>query len=151
MTERKIISQLIVLLFKAFEKPYDKELAGLYMNFLIQHDLERVKESVFKVIETSKFFPRIGEILEDKFTMNEANEIKFLARFRRQAKSRYSYDQLDDDIYTVKKYVGSALVEDSYLKEWPWIEQKVIKVYRAICKGHIEIMENPHSRQVSTL
>lgn len=145
------LAQLIAILFKAFEKESDEDLAELYYQRLKNHDLRLIEKRILELIDTSKFFPRIGEILDYSTREEVAGEIKFIARFRKQASSPYAHDVIDDDIYTVKKYVGSRLIEDAYAKDWPWIEKQVLRIYRALRAGDIETIENPYKHRVKTL
>ncbi|MBL6722457.1 MAG: hypothetical protein ISQ13_00450 [Candidatus Margulisbacteria bacterium] len=143
------LAQLIAILFKAFEKEADEDLAELYYQRLKNHDPERIEKRILELIDTSKFFPRIGEILDYSSRQESADEIKFLARFRKQ--SGASYDKMDDDVYTVKKYIGPRIVEDAYVKDWPWIEKKALKIYHAVKSRHIELLESPHKEQAPAL
>jgi len=122
------LSKLIVSLFKAFKEPCDEDLLSLYINRLENHDVNVIEKRIFELIDTSKFFPRIGEILdystEDNKAKNRADEIEFLNRFWKIARSPYDYDKMDDDIYTIKKIIGFSRIEDCYEKDRPWIDKE---------------------------
>lgn len=148
---KRNLAELIAVLFKAFEKESDEDLAELYYQRLKGHNLEIIEKRILELLDTSKFFPRIAEILDYSTKIEEAEEIKFLARFKKQAGSPYAFTKVDDDVYTVKKYVGPRLIEDAYTKDWLWIEKKVLKVYRAIREQYIEVIENPNTARIKEL
>lgn len=151
MTTKGKLSKLIVLLFKAYDKDADKELAELYHLRLKDLDVELVENRIFEWIDSSRFFPRISDLREFVTKQEDAKEYEFLLRFRRQATSPYPWTELDDDIFTVKRYVGPRQVEDATLKEWPWLEKRVVEVYRLLKLGHLELMENPNKYRVKVL
>ena len=151
MKKKPNLAELIAILFKAFEKDSDEELAELYFQRLSQYDIDKVQARILELIDSARFFPRIGEILDYTTREERADEIKFLARFRKQATSSYAFDHIDDDIYTVKKYLGPRIVEDAHAKDWHWIEKRAVQVYHSIRDQHIELIENPNKHRVKVL
>lgn len=101
--------------------------------------------------EASQFAPTLYDIMQYVNTPNPEEEFSFLARFRKQATSSYTWDEIDDDVFTVKKHIGGRYVEQSTMTEWPWIEKQAINIFRLIKSGNLQLQENPNKHRVKVL
>lgn len=101
--------------------------------------------------ETSQFAPTLYDIMQYVNTPNPEEEFLFLARFRKQATSSYPWDEIDDDVFTVKKHIGARHVEHSTMTEWPWIEKQAISIFGLIKSGNLRLQENPNKDRVKVL
>ncbi len=130
-------SQLIITLFKAFDKKPDSELAEIYLNRLKNLDIRELEHRITVAIDRCKFFPRVSEILEIKTPLQEAREADFLLRFRKQARNVY-LKSADPDVFTVKEYIGKSRIENAHITDWPKIEEKALSLFRLIKSGNIK-------------
>ena len=60
------LKKALVILFEMFDKADRKELFTLYYSELQKYDEGKVVEQIGFLIRTSKFFPRLAEIIGDE-------------------------------------------------------------------------------------
>lgn len=59
------LKKALIILFEMFDKSDRKELFTLYYSELQKYDGEKITEQIGFLIRTSKFFPRLAEIIGD--------------------------------------------------------------------------------------
>ncbi len=145
------LAEVIKVLFKAYGKNHDEELAEIYYQRLKHHDIGTIEKNVLRLLDRSVYLPKISEILKTPEEIISAQEQEFLRRFRSQATSPYAFTKIDNDVFTVKSYIGPSIVENAHLDQWHFIERKALKLFGLIrtkqirFQNQLKIKETRHA------
>lgn len=110
-----------------------------------------LRYALSKHAEVSEFPPKLCQILEHIKKDTTMEDREFLVRFRKQARSPYPYDIIDDDVYTVKYYIGKERCEHTEMTHWVYIEKEAMDIYKQIKTKEIILLDNPYSMTVKQL
>lgn len=153
MENKDKIKQLV---FRAFAS-VGAEGKVIQQKLLIEDIMQRnisvsdLRFALSKHAEISEFPPKLCHIIERIKKDTTMEDREFLVRFRKQATSPYPFDIIDDDVYTVKHYIGKARCENTELRHWAYIEKEAMDIYKEIKTKQITLIDNPYSMTVKQL
>ena len=153
MENKDKIKQLV---FRAFAS-VGHENKIIQQKLLIEDIMQRnisvsdLRFALSKHAEISEFPPKLCHILERIKKDTTMEDREFLVRFRKQARSSYPFDIIDDDVYTVKYYIGRERCENTEMTHWVYIEKEAMDIYKEIKTKQISLLDNPYSMTVKQL
>ncbi|MCP4049886.1 MAG: hypothetical protein GY730_04185 [bacterium] len=153
---RQIVKALVIQAYARVNK--NKQDSMAQMKILIDDVVERgidankLQTALKKHAETSEFAPTIFHIVKHIEAISPQEERNFLVRFRKQAPSCYEWETEDDDVFTVKHYIGKSYLESGLQsRDWVFVEKQALEIYRQIQNKKLELRQNPKKDKVNTL
>lgn len=152
MGTESTLNKSLAVLFKVYEKTNNKDLFESYFVILKAYDAYLVSRSIFGLIKTSKFFPRISEILEfvneqEKIAIEREHE-----RWKNEVFKGSPNKPLSDLDYTILQYIGEDFAKNI---ERQWYDVKIkprfIEAYNAVKIGNLTLIKDPKHRYVKQL
>ncbi|NCW68607.1 MAG: hypothetical protein EBV86_08555 [Marivivens sp.] len=108
-----------------------------------QIDLKVLNKALNKHAETSEYVPRLKNIMDYINDIPDSQVNEFLERFRRQSRNHYDWNDIDDDVYTIKNIIGKQRCEDCLAEHWFFIEKEAKELYKDLKNKKIELIGKP--------
>jgi len=116
-----------------------------------QIDLKVLNESLNKHAETSEFAPRLKNIMDYINDIPDSQVNEFLERFRKQSRNHYDWNDIDDDVYTIKNIIGKQRCEDCLAEHWFFIEKEAKELYKDLKNKKIELIGCPNKHNIKQI
>ena len=116
-----------------------------------QINLKVLSEALNKHAETSEFTPRLKNIMDYVISIPDQQVNEFLVRFRKQSRNHYDWNDIDDDVYTIKQIIGKQRCEDCLAEHWVFIEKEAIELYKDLINNKIELIESPNKHNIKQI
>ncbi len=126
------IRKCLAILCEIHEKDLNR--AKLYEDILKDEDQEKVLNSLKKLIKTSKFFPKIPEILNFKENNDDKLEGKWL-EFKANMFNDLHYQEIPNWVMGMKRNLGISRCNNIKPEEEQWLRKDFIATYPSFLKN----------------
>jgi len=137
-----LLKKALITLFELYDKGDKRDLQIFYYEELKKYDPHLISERIYHLIRTSKFFPKISEILAAVLPSETAEIERAWIEFVRTREFNYACKVMPDWVYTIKTYLGAERCERN-LDGDVWIKKEFEKLYPLVKSGHIPLAHDP--------
>jgi len=152
----KDIKSALNSLFITFNKDFkDQNICMQYAEYLKimceqakKYGIEKIMSLILEARNREKFFPSPGTILTKIYDFEEETAVNiFIQKFMKTKNNNLEFKKIDDDVYTVKKIIGSQWCENCLKTEEVFLRKAAIQAYKELREGKIKIQSDPLASQ----
>ena len=122
MATKNEIIDVLRILYTAYDKQPDKDIASVYINTLDDLPAFALEQAAYKHIKTSKWFPKVGELRELALRVPNEAEIKARDNYRMTLDPTYQ-PTLVNDIVPPEREAELQELNNRFMRgEYEWID-----------------------------
>lgn len=133
----------IAILFEQFEKGDKKSLIKFYYDVLKEYDEETIAKRIFKLTISSKFFPKIADILEPYQVTLDTEMEKDWSIFKETMNNDRKDKPIANWVFTIRERLGRDRCWDLLEDNLVWFKKDYEKVYPLVKKGIVKLQDSP--------